>query len=129
MIPFQRQFVPSILVLFDCCFLPFFLTHFVRIDHNWDLWKFTGNLNLDYWKNEQNVMKYMEWAASQLGIRNPEDWNSITSSKFTSLYRGSFMKKFGGLRTVLSKCYPGSNPSLFLDDSLLTSSKSEAGTI
>ena len=49
----------------------------VYSDYDWLLWKFSV-VPEGFWKNENNVNKYMNWLSEQLKIKSIEGWYNVT---------------------------------------------------
>jgi hypothetical protein len=46
-------------------------------EYDWLPWKF-DNCPRNYWASLQNQRKFMDWAASQLNIKEMSDWYKIS---------------------------------------------------
>jgi hypothetical protein len=75
----QQDFVKiganSILTNFDNS--PFHCLSSVYPDYNWLPWKFT-QVPKNYWENVNNQKKFIDWAATQLNIKEMSDWYKVT---------------------------------------------------
>ena len=47
-------------------------------EYDWLPWKFAKTPK-NYWDSDKNKRKFFDWAGKQLGVKNVEDWNNITS--------------------------------------------------
>jgi hypothetical protein len=45
-------------------------------EYDWLPWKFEKTPQ-NYWGDTENQRKYLDWAATQLGIKDPSDWYSV----------------------------------------------------
>ncbi len=45
-------------------------------EHEWLPWKFTGTPK-NFWKDVNNVTKFLDWAGKNLGVKQYEDWYKI----------------------------------------------------
>jgi hypothetical protein len=59
--------------------------------HTWLEWKFKV-IARKFWQVEENQRRFLEWAALQMNIQLPRDWNKVTVEQ---------IKQLGG-RTLLS---------------------------
>jgi hypothetical protein len=46
-------------------------------DYDWLPWKF-GRCPQEYWDDMKNQRKFMDWAATELNIKEMSDWYKIT---------------------------------------------------
>jgi hypothetical protein len=60
---------------------PFSLISFVYPNYDWLPWKFY-KCPQNYWDDKKNHLKFMNWAATELHIKNMEDWYKITFKVF-----------------------------------------------
>ena len=47
-------------------------------EYEWLPWRF-GKTPSNFWNNEQNQRKFIEWAGNELGIKNMSDWYKVTN--------------------------------------------------
>jgi hypothetical protein len=45
-------------------------------DHKWQGWLFQGTVH-SFWKSIDNQRDYMDWLATELNIKKPEDWYNV----------------------------------------------------
>jgi hypothetical protein len=87
-------------------------------DYNWLPWKFS-TLPLKFWSDVKNQRKFLDWASTQLNIKDMSDWYKITKkvTRYHNFLVLLFLKKLaeiglclpGPLSTFLSNVYPDYN--------------------
>jgi hypothetical protein len=75
-------------------------------DYEWLPWKF-ARLSNDFWADEKNKRKFIEWAGKQLGIKHINDWNVVSTKDIREL--GNVEKLELSLPQLLSSVYPEHN--------------------
>jgi hypothetical protein len=74
--------------------------------HNWLEWKFKQVPN-GFWKEKENVLRYLKWFEKQVGIRTKEDWYSMTISDINREYGGGLLLRYqNSLKRLLKEAYP-----------------------
>eukprot|EP01114_Cavostelium_apophysatum_P005321 TRINITY_DN1615_c1_g1_i1.p2 TRINITY_DN1615_c1_g1~~TRINITY_DN1615_c1_g1_i1.p2 ORF type:complete len:559 (-),score=129.89 TRINITY_DN1615_c1_g1_i1:334-2010(-) len=74
-------------------------------ERNWEVWRFVESPK-NYWDDETNGRKFLEYLAEKLGIRNFDDWFTISNAE-VAFYGGThFLAKHGGLFSALRAFYP-----------------------
>ena len=59
------------------------------------------------WDNNQKMIQdFVDWAGKQLGVQVLEDWYNIRSEQVRKLGGAYILQKKGGLKGLLSHCYP-----------------------
>ena len=89
-------------------------------DFNWQPWKF-AKCPQNFWEDINNQKKFMDWASSELKIKDLSDWyaishqviiirNSTNNKVFTKVGGGSLLSQYSGsLSKLLSQIYPDYN--------------------
>lgn len=60
---------------------PYNLLSAVYPEYDWLPWKFSSVPKL-FWKDDRNVKQFLDWAAIELGIKEPSDWNKVANRVF-----------------------------------------------
>jgi hypothetical protein len=51
-------------------------------EYDWLPWKFSVTPK-NYWDDPKNQKRFIEWAAKELNVNQPEEWNNITLAVIT----------------------------------------------
>jgi hypothetical protein len=75
-------------------------------EYEWLPWRFPRTPK-QYWENDVNKKKFLDWAAKELGIKEHTDWYRVSTKDIQELGGGSLLSKFGlSLTQLLSHVYP-----------------------
>ncbi len=47
-------------------------------EHEWLPWKFRRHTPTGFWNDQSNQRKFVEWAATELQVKEMDDWYNIT---------------------------------------------------
>ncbi len=47
-------------------------------EHKWLPWKFQQQVPMGYWEDPSNQKKFLDWAATELEIKEMSDWYNVT---------------------------------------------------
>jgi hypothetical protein len=70
-------------------------------------WMFE-RIPMGFWKDHNNITKYMDWVREKLNITEREEWARVTASQFDKL-GGSWLMRQNGFVGLLQKAYPDEN--------------------
>ena len=68
-------------------------------NYDWIPWKFNMTQS-GFWKNRDNIKKYMVWLGEILEYKEPEDWYKIKGEHFLNNYGNVLLRKYGILELV-----------------------------
>jgi hypothetical protein len=71
----------------------------------WFSWHFQS-VGKKFWNQEKNVLAYMTWVSSKLGITQLDDWYSISTDLIQHFHGKPLLQKHGGLFQLLTMVYP-----------------------
>jgi hypothetical protein len=64
-------------------------------DYNWLPWKFS-KVPFNYWQDLKNHRKFLDWAATQLNVKEMSDWYKI-SQKVNKNHKNHFFIQKGNI--------------------------------
>ena len=76
-------------------------------EHKWRIWKF--RTPKDYWSNKENQKEYLNWLASDLGLKNMEDWYNITEGIIAANGGSVLIRMYGSSMKLLESSFPDHN--------------------
>lgn len=83
------------------------LTH-VYPEHNWQVWRFK-QVPKSYWTDQKNMSNYFDWLSNKLKLDEERNWESISVKQVCALGATFPLRKWGGMREILSFLHIASN--------------------
>ena len=74
-------------------------------EYEWIPWLF-DKVPRNYWENDENVKKYLNWFQNKLKFKNLDDWYMITNYHFIENGGSRLLNIYGNLQKLLEKFYP-----------------------
>lgn len=68
---------------------PYLLLSSVFPEYEWLPWKF-AQCPKNYWNDDVNKKKFLDWAGKQLGVNEISDWNKITTKVFKNIKSANY---------------------------------------
>lgn len=62
-------------------------------EYDWKEWLFVKTPQ-NFWENQENHRRYMQWLGDMLGFKKPEDWYKITYKDFLSHKGGGLLQSY-----------------------------------
>jgi hypothetical protein len=79
----------------------------VSLEVNWIPWRF-AQVSKNYWQDINNQREYFEWIANKLGLKELDDWYSVTAEDFEKEGRSILSRYYGrSIVRALQAVYPG----------------------
>ena len=73
-------------------------------NYDWLPWKFSRT-SKGFWKNEDNVKKYMNWLSQELNIKTMEDWYKVSYEvKSNDIYKTKMITRIYNRVMVIHYC-------------------------
>jgi hypothetical protein len=74
----------------------------IKFHLRWDIaWRIDGNLPSYYWRDRENVRRYLAWVARELQIYTDNDWSYVSVKEFKDLKGGPLLEEQGGIYNLL----------------------------
>jgi len=74
-------------------------------EHDWQMHRFF-RVSRGYWKEKDNAVEVLEYAAKKLGLKKLEDWYAVPLKAASALGLRTLIEQNGGLMQTLTKYYP-----------------------
>lgn len=74
-------------------------------DFKWKMWRF-DNVPDHYWEDSANVRRFLDDARLELGIRELDDWYTVSTQQLANLGGRSVISLHGGLEQFITSSYP-----------------------